>query len=83
MPLLRNLEREGKVVQVEGDRFYAAAVVEGLVGRLRSGMTPGREYGPAELRELLGTSRKFLIPFLEWCDRQRITERRPEGRVIG
>jgi selenocysteine-specific elongation factor len=82
VPLLRNLEREGRVVQVEADRFYAAPAVQELVGRLRRGMEPGREYGPAELRELLGTSRKFLIPFLEYCDRQRITERRREGRVL-
>ncbi len=83
IPLLRTLEREGKVVQVEPDRFYAAAVVGELVGRLRSSMEPGRTYGPAELRELLGTSRKYLIPFLEYCDRQRVTERRQEGRVLG
>jgi selenocysteine-specific elongation factor len=83
IPLLRNLERDGSVVQVEPDRFYAAGAVRDLVGRLRSGMAPGREYGPAELRELLGTSRKYLIPFLEYCDRQRITERRLDGRVLG
>jgi selenocysteine-specific elongation SelB-like protein len=44
-------------------------------------MTEGREYSPAELREMLGLSRKYLIPFLEFCDRKRITERRATGRV--
>ena len=83
IPLLRNLERERKVVQVEPDRYYAVAIVEELVRRLRDGMEPGRAYTPAALREVLGTSRKYLIPFLEYCDRQRITERRPEGRVLG
>lgn len=83
IPLLRSLEREQLVVQVEPDRFYAAEIVRDLTGRLRSAMERGRIYGPAELRELLGTSRKYLIPFLEYCDRQRITERRSEGRVLG
>jgi selenocysteine-specific elongation factor len=82
-PLLRILERERFVVQVEADRFYAADCIQYMVARLRQGMEPGRVYGPAELRELVGTSRKFLIPFLEYCDRQRITERRLDGRVLG
>jgi len=82
LPLLRILERERLVVQVEPDRFYWGEALDGLVGRLRAGMESGKAYGPAELREFLGTSRKYLIPLLEYCDRQRITERRSEGRVL-
>lgn len=83
IPLLRALEREQLVVQVEPERFYAAAVARELTERLRASLEPGRVYGPAELREILGTTRKYLIPFLEYCDRHRITERRTEGRVLG
>lgn len=82
VPLLRILERERLVVQVEGDRYYASDTLDQLIDRLRHGMIPGQVYGPAELREMIGTSRKYLIPLLEYCDRQRITERRSEGRVL-
>lgn len=81
IPLLRIMEREGIVTQVEPERYYSASTVRNLVARLRGGMELGREYSPGELKDLLGTSRKFLIPFLEYCDRQRITERREQGRV--
>jgi selenocysteine-specific elongation factor len=81
IPLLRLLEREHLIVAVEPDRFYAAEAVDRLVTRLRDGMTEDREYNPAELRDVLGLSRKYLIPFLEYCDRKRITERRATGRV--
>ena len=64
--LLRVLEREGRVVQVEPERYYAVARLTSLVDRLREGMQRGREYAPSELRDLLGFSRKFLIPFLEY-----------------
>ncbi|MDQ3697135.1 MAG: SelB C-terminal domain-containing protein, partial [Gemmatimonadota bacterium] len=80
--LLRLLERAELIVQVEPDRYYLRRVVEALVGVLRTGMVPGREYTPPELRELLGFSRKYLIPFLEFCDRLGVTERRAGGRVI-
>ena len=79
--LLRMLEREGRVVAVEGDRFYTREGVASLVARLRDGMVKGREYSPAELRDLLGFSRKFLIPFLEYCDRQGLTVRTISGRT--
>jgi selenocysteine-specific elongation factor len=82
VPFLRILEREGFVVQVEGDRYFATAAVQELVGRLRAEMEVGRVYSPGELRELLGITRKYLIPFLEYCDRQRVTERRMQGRVL-
>jgi selenocysteine-specific elongation factor len=80
--LLRLLERAGIVVAVEPDRYYDGAVIEQLIERLRSEMVPGREYGPAELREILGVSRKYLIPLLEYCDRVRVTDRQPGGRMI-
>jgi selenocysteine-specific elongation factor len=80
--LLRLLERNGVVIPVEPDRYYSAGVIEQLIDSLRRAMVPDREYGPAELRELLGVSRKYLIPLLEYCDRVRVTDRRPGGRVI-
>jgi selenocysteine-specific elongation factor len=80
--LLRHLEREGRVVAVEPQRYYDASSLASLIERLRAGMTNGREYSPAELRELLGFSRKFLIPFLEYCDRQGITARGAGGRTL-
>lgn len=79
--LLRLLERAGAVVQVEPDRFYAATAVHNLLARLSSSLEPGRAYVPSELRELLGFSRKFLIPFLEFCDRRGLTLRQGDGRI--
>jgi len=82
VPIMRLLERDGLVVAVEPGRFYAVETVDRLVAKLRDGMTTGREYSPSELRDLLGLSRKYLIPFLEFCDRKRVTERRATGRVL-
>jgi len=37
---------------------------------------------PADVKDAVGTSRKYLIPFLEFCDRTRVTERKGAGRVL-
>lgn len=76
----RWLVAERKAVAVEPQRFYSTAAVEGLRGLLFSGMVADREYGPADLRDLLGLTRKFLIPFLEYCDRDGYTVRGITGK---
>jgi selenocysteine-specific elongation factor len=82
VPIIRMLEREGTIVPVDSDRYYDAGALTALVDRLRNGMIGGREYTPSELRDVIGLSRKYLIPFLEYCDRRGITERRSTGRVL-
>ena len=80
--LLKLLERERLVVPVALDRWYAREGVALLLDRLRQHVRPGTVYPPSELREVLGVSRKYLIPFLEWCDRQRISHRAADGRTF-
>jgi selenocysteine-specific elongation factor len=78
---LRFLERGGKVVQVEPDRYFTADQLKLLLNRIRLAMAGEAERSPAELRESLDLSRKFLIPILEYCDRQGLTARGATGRV--
>lgn len=80
--LLRFLERQGRIVQVETDRYYDRSTLDAMIGRLRAKLVPGQVYVPAQLRDVLGFSRKYLIPFLEFCDRNGVTERRGEGRIL-
>jgi selenocysteine-specific elongation factor len=79
--LLRHLERQKRVVQVEDTRYYAPDAVRELLRRLEAGMAGKGELAPTDLRELLGFSRKYLIPFLEYCDRQGYTARQGSGRI--
>jgi selenocysteine-specific elongation factor len=80
--LLRYLERQGRIVQVETERYYDREALDAMVARLKGSLEPGKVYAPAQLRDVLGSSRKFLIPFLEFCDRSGVTERRGDGRVL-
>ena len=79
--VLRHLERQKRVVQVEESRFYSPEAVRELLGRLEGGMAGKGELAPTDLKEVLGFSRKYLIPFLEYCDKRGYTQRRGSGRV--
>ncbi len=80
--LLKLLGGERSVVPVALDRWWAREGVEELLRRLKTAVRPGQVYSPAELRDALGITRKYLIPFLEWCDRQRISHRAADGRTF-
>jgi selenocysteine-specific elongation factor len=36
----------------------------------------------SDFRTLLDTSRKYAVPFLEYCDRQGLTRRQGDVRVL-
>jgi selenocysteine-specific elongation factor len=77
---LRLLEREGRLIAVSSDRYYGKAAVQTLLDRLRAGTSDGHPRTAAELREMLGLTRKYLIPLLEYCDRIGVSIRRGDVR---
>jgi selenocysteine-specific elongation factor len=78
---LREAVRSGRLVAVERDRAWGAESVERFM-RLVQEIGRDGEVSPGALRDRTGASRKYLIPLLEWCDRQRVTIRRGDQRVL-
>lgn len=80
--LLAHLAREGSVERVDQERY---AVKQALDEFRRAVEETLRELGaatPAQLRDRLGLTRKYLIPLLEWADRRGITSRKGDTRVL-
>jgi selenocysteine-specific elongation factor len=79
---LRLLAQAGSVVPVGKDRYYAASALaqerERVVAILRELGTAT----PAQVRERLGRSRKWLIPLLEHLDREGVTTRQGDSRIL-
>jgi selenocysteine-specific elongation factor len=78
---LREAIRLGRLVAVERDRAWSPESVEQFT-RLVQEVGRAGEVLPGALRERTGASRKYLIPLLEWCDRQRLTIRRGDQRIL-
>jgi selenocysteine-specific elongation factor len=79
--LLRMAARTGRVEAVERGRYYARPALERFTATLAE---LGRDnlIAPADLRDRLGISRKFMIPLLEWADAKGITERVGDRRRL-
>ena len=80
-PLLRLAAARGQVEAVERDRYYAREALEQFTGVLNDIGRSGPII-PANVRDRLGISRKYLIPLLEWADGRGITVRDGDSRRL-
>jgi selenocysteine-specific elongation factor len=83
--ILQLLIDERKLVRIQGDMFMHARVIEDLKVRLlnyASQHEPERLIDVAAFKDLAGVSRKYAIPLLEYFDREQITRRAGDKRLI-
>lgn len=76
------LTRNGDVVRVSNDLFYAGEAVSVLQDKLVSYLKVKGEITPPEYRDLTGLSRKYLIPLFEYFDGEKVTIRVGDKRVL-
>ncbi|NLW90075.1 MAG: selenocysteine-specific translation elongation factor [Syntrophomonadaceae bacterium] len=76
------LER-GDLIRINQEIVFAAAAIEEGKERLARYFEKERELSLATARDLLGTSRKYALPLIEYYDRVRFTVRVGDMRVKG
>ncbi len=80
---VRELVRRGTVVEEDGVHFARSAIDE-AIGRLRTALDAKPDgLTVAEIRDLLGTTRKFALPLLAHLDGTGVTRRRGDVRIAG
>ncbi len=78
--LLDILVKNGKLVRVSEELIYHADVVSHI--RTALAAHKGRKFSVAEFKQWTQMSRKYAIPFLEYLDRERVTRREGDDRVL-
>ncbi len=83
--ILQLLIDSGTLKRVREDLFFHRRSLETLIKQLRDYAAqhePQRLIDVAAFKELSGVSRKYAIPLLEYFDRERITRRAGDKRLI-
>ena len=83
--LLRLLLDSGALVRVREDLLFHREALGRLTAALRdyaAAHAPDRLIDVAAFKELSGVSRKYAIPLLEYFDRERVTRRAGDRRLI-
>ncbi len=78
--LLQALLRDGKLVRINADFVYHSGALAQLKTHLKA--RSGQRFTVGDFKDWTGVSRKYAIPLLEFFDRQRITRRDGEQRIV-
>ncbi len=83
--VLQLLLDAGTLVRVQGEMFFHSQSIENLKKLLREYAAehePERLIDVAAFKDLAGVSRKYAIPLLEYFDREHVTRRAGDKRII-
>ena len=76
------LLKNGQLIKISDMMFHIQAI-KTVITSLQSHFKEKKTITVAELRDLLGTSRKIAVPLMEYLDLQRYTIRRGDERLAG
>jgi len=80
--LFQVLVQSGKLVRVKDSLFFHARALDSIQAKLVAFLRERKEIGPSDIKDLLGISRKYAIPLLEFFDQRRVTVRVGERRIL-
>jgi selenocysteine-specific elongation factor len=80
--VLQALIERGDVVQLSEDVLLGAETYRQWLATVESAMRENGSITVAQARDLLGSSRKYVLAFLEYLDRIGITKRTGDERVL-
>jgi len=80
--LVTLLLRDRVLVKLGDDLVFHQSALAGLREQLAAYKKDAQKIDVARFKDLTGVSRKYAIPLLEWLDRERVTKRVGDERVI-
>jgi selenocysteine-specific elongation factor len=78
--LLQLMLREKRLVRVSDELVFHSSAMQSL--RAMLAQKKGLQFAVPEFKDWTGVSRKYAIPLLEYLDREHITKREGDSRVI-
>ncbi len=80
--LMEYLVHQGEMVRISEEYYLLRELYEEALEQLRKHFEENQQLTLAEFRDILGTSRKYVQPLLEHIDREKITRRVGDYRVL-
>ncbi len=78
------LLNSGEIIKVTEEFYFAKPTIDALAEKLRrfAENSPNRLVDVTQFKDLAGVSRKYAIPLLEYFDRERVTRRAGDKRIV-
>jgi selenocysteine-specific elongation factor len=82
LELLNLLVEQNKVVKVSDNVMFSPWAYEQMLNKITGHIKSNGKVTVAEVRDLMGTSRKYALALMEYMDEQKITRRVGDERVL-
>ncbi len=76
------LLENGELIRISENLVATASQIAGLKKELSQKFGSGEAFTVPEFKDLFKISRKYAIPFLEYLDRERVTQRQGDRRIL-
>jgi selenocysteine-specific elongation factor len=76
------LLKKGELVRITSDLVLPPAHIRDLKAHLKREFPEGEPFTVADFKDLFGVSRKYAIPLLEYLDKEHVTRRIGDTRVV-
>jgi selenocysteine-specific elongation factor len=80
--LFQFLVSDRRLLRVKESLYFHAAALRAIQDKIVAHLREKKDIGPGDVKDLLGISRKYAIPLMEYFDAQRVTVRQGERRVL-
>ncbi|MBN2405696.1 MAG: selenocysteine-specific translation elongation factor [Coriobacteriia bacterium] len=80
---LGKLVASGSLVRLGGDLHFSAGAVADAREKIVAYLREHGEIAPKDARDITGSSRKYIVPLLEYFDAQGVTKREGDIRTLG
>ncbi|MBC9785438.1 selenocysteine-specific translation elongation factor [Heliobacterium chlorum] len=78
---LNYLTDTGRIKKITDELLFHRQANQDFIDTVKMGLKTKGELTVADVRDLTGSSRKYIVPLLEWLDRERVTRRVGDKRV--
>ncbi len=74
----------GEIVKISEEFYFASSSIGELIGKIKNfaSAAPDHLIDVAKFKDIAGISRKYAIPLLEYFDREKITRRAGDKRLV-
>jgi selenocysteine-specific elongation factor len=80
--MLELLVEQGVLVKIAPEMLFHRDVLREIESVIIDYLKEHGQATVAEIRDLVGSSRKYVVPLLEYLDSKRITRRKGDQRVL-
>ena len=81
-PMLKYLENRGDLVSLDQELFIKTSVIEMTLERVINELGGQKNLAPSDFKKIVPVSRKFLIPILNHMDKEGVTVKEGDNRMV-